>query len=487
VKGLQPLGTLRVQLSLIAVLLVAGAVAGVGVATHYQLQKFMLNRVDRQFESAQKPVLAFLAGRSDGTPSPAQQQLLGALSPDSYAAVISGENDVAAEQYFGGGAIPAQLRVIALRAPMGKSSAGGYRVAVISAAQTQEGFGPALKSGNRLVIAIPLSDVNSTVHRLDSLALIAGLAVVAGVAVLAYLLVRRTLRPLARIEDTAAAIAGGDFSRRVPDEHPASEVGSLAVSLNSMLAQIERAFDERRRSEQRLRRFVADASHELKTPLTSVRGFAELFRRGAAERPTDLALAMSRIESEAQRMDVLVDDLLLLANLDQGRPVAREPFDLGAVVAEMVHDHALLHEDWPINLEPEGACHLVGDELRVRQAIGNLLTNARAHTPPGTTIRVRLLAGAGECRIEVEDDGPGIPLKQQPHVFERFFRADPSRARASGGSGLGLSITQAIVEAHGGHVSLVSTPGAGTTFRISLPTDGAPATPRQPEAERRTV
>jgi two-component system OmpR family sensor kinase len=485
VRRLQPLRTLRVQLSLIAVFLVAGAVVVVGVATHYQLQDFMLGRVDKQLGSAQAPVLAYLAGSGGGgSPGQAQQQILGVLSPDSYAAVITGKDHVAAEQYFGRGAIPTKLRAIALRAPMGRSSVSGYRVAVISAAETQVGFGPALKTGNRLVIAIPLGDVNSTLNRLALLALVAGLVVVGVVAVLAYLLVRRTLRPLARIEDTAAAIAGGDLSRRVPDEHPASEVGSLAASLNSMLAQIESAFDERTRSEQRLRRFVADASHELKTPLTSVRGFAELFRRGAAKRPTDLALAMSRIESEAQRMGVLVDDLLLLANLDQGRPVAHEPFDLCAVIAEMVDDHALLHEDWPIGLESEGACPVVGDELRVRQAVGNLLANARAHTPPGTTIHVRLVVRPNECLIEVEDDGPGIPVDQQPYVFERFFRADPSRARISGGSGLGLSITQAIVEAHGGQVSLVNRSGAGTTFQISLPRDGAHATPRDVEVER---
>ena len=205
----------------------------------------------------------------------------------------------------------------------------------------------------RLAIATPLHDVNSTLNRLAMLELLVGLIVLAVVAAIAFWLVRRELRPLVRIEDTAAAIAGGDLTQRVPEEAPGTEVGDLARSLNAMLAQIEQAFEQRRQSEERLRRFVSDASHELRTPLTSVRGFAELFHRGAASRPDDLALAMSRIESEAERMGVIVEDLLLLANLDQGRPLGQERFDLEAVLAEMVADHAMLHADWPISFSSE--------------------------------------------------------------------------------------------------------------------------------------
>ena len=240
-----------------------------------------------------------------------------------------------------------------------------------------------------------------------------------------------------------------------------------------MLAQIEQAFEQRRQSEERLRRFVSDASHELRTPLTSVRGFAELFHRGAASRPDDLALAMSRIESEAERMGVIVEDLLLLANLDQGRPLAQERFDLEAVLAEMVADHAMLHADWPISFSSGGGSDLVGDELRIRQAVANLLANARAHTPRGTSIAVALATAGDDRTIEVSDNGPGIAAGDLPNLFERFYRVDASRARRSGGSGLGLSIVQAIAEAHGGSVRVESSEGKGAAFTIVLPIAGA--------------
>jgi two-component system OmpR family sensor kinase len=319
---------------------------------------------------------------------------------------------------------------------------------------------------------MPLSEIDSTLNRLALLELIVGLAVLGGVALIAYLLVRRELRPLEKIEETAATIAAGDLSRRVEGENDGTEIGSLARSLNSMLTQIELAFEERRQSEARLRRFIADASHELRTPLTSVRGFAELFRRGAATRPDDLALAMSRIESEAERMGALVEDLLLLANLDQGRPLAQDALDLRPVLEEMVSDHALLHPEWAITFVSEGAGEVCGDELRIRQAVTNLLSNGRAHTPPGTAIVVRLSAQGEERLIDVEDHGPGIPEQHLSQVFERFYRVDPSRARASGGSGLGLSIVAGIAEAHGGRVEAFATAGGGLTLRIALPVAG---------------
>jgi two-component system OmpR family sensor kinase len=321
-----------------------------------------------------------------------------------------------------------------------------------------------------LVLAIPLSDVHSTLDRLALLELLIGLIVLVAVAVIAYLLVRRELRPLRRIEDTAAAIAAGDLSQRVDDANPRTEVGSLGRSLNAMLTQIEEAFDERRRSEDRLRRFVADASHELRTPLTSVRGFAELFRRGAAERPDDLAIAMRRIEAEAERMGVLVEDLLLLAKLDQGRPLEQEPVDVGGLLEDLVSDHRMLYSEWPIELHSEPGSEVIGDDLRLRQAFANLLSNARSHTPPGTPIRVSLARdGDGGLAIEVADDGPGIAPADLERVFERFFRADPSRARRNGGTGLGLSIVDAIARAHGGRAEVESSEGGGAVFRLVLP------------------
>ena len=457
--------TLRLRLSMLAVALVAAGLLAAGIATRYELRGFLIDRVDSQLQSATNPVsLYFERGDTDHG---AQGPVLGVLPPDSYAAVITGSSNVAASQYFGRGSASDGLQQAVISAPDGTSTQGDYRV-YVTHGQADEG-----PASVRLAIATPLNDVNSTLNRLAMLELLVGLIVLAVVAAIAFWLVRRELRPLVRIEDTAAAIAGGDLSQRVPEEAPGTEVGDLARSLNAMLAQIEQAFEQRRQSEERLRRFVSDASHELRTPLTSVRGFAELFHRGAASRPDDLALAMSRIESEAERMGVIVEDLLLLANLDQGRPLAQERFDLEAVLAEMVADHAMLHADWPISFSSGGGADLVGDELRIRQAVANLLANARAHTPHGTSIAVALATAGDDRTIEVSDNGPGIAADDLPHLFERFYRVDASRARRSGGSGLGLSIVQAIAEAHGGSVRVESSQGKGAAFTIVLPIAGA--------------
>jgi two-component system, OmpR family, sensor kinase len=458
---------LRVRLSIIAVLLVGAGLVVAGVATRLELRSFLLDRTDRQLQSAAGPVLAFFVrGDSD---TGAQQQVLGVLAPGSYAAVIRADGSIALAQRFGTGVPGKALAAQALDAPVGVSTVAGYRIAVLSSEGTP------LPPGDKLVIAMPLSDVDSTLNRLVLLEVVVGLAVLAGVAALAYLLVRRELRPLERIEETAATIAAGDLSRRVDGENGSTEVGSLARSLNVMLEQIEAAFEERRRSETRLRRFVGDASHELRTPLTAVRGFAELFRHGAATRPADLALAMDRIESEAERMGVLVDDLLLLANLDQGRPLELGAVDLNTVLAEMVSDHALLHPGWPISFVTEGGREVQADELSIRQAVGNLLSNARGHTPEGTDVVVRLSTSGGERLIDVEDSGPGVPDEHLEDIFDRFFRVDTSRSRASGGSGLGLSITAAIAAAHGGGAEAFPRDGGGTTFRIALPIGGPDA------------
>jgi two-component system, OmpR family, sensor kinase len=444
---------LRVRLVLLSVALLAIALLAAGVATRYALEGFLVDRVDQQFQPAFQPVLHAVSEPRD---PPAQQGVQGVLPAGSYAVLISPSGTVGIR--FFQGDVPEPLREATQHAPVGTSTQGGYRVRVFSGT-----------NGSRLVMAIPLSDVTSTLDRLALLELLIGAVVLVTVAAIAYLLVRRALRPLSRIEDTAAAIAAGDLSRRVDDADPRTEVGSLGRSLNAMLAQIEEAFEERRRSEDRLRRFVADASHELRTPLTSVRGFAELFRRGAAERPDDLAVAMRRIEAEAERMGVLVEDLLLLAKLDQGRPLERDAVDVTAMVEELVEDHRMLYREWPIELRAEPVGGLVGDDLRLRQAVGNLLSNARAHTPPGTPVHVTLESRDGGVVIEVADEGPGIPSADLGRVFERFFRADPSRARRNGGAGLGLSIVESIARAHGGRAEVESREGGGAVFRIVLP------------------
>jgi two-component system OmpR family sensor kinase len=294
-----------------------------------------------------------------------------------------------------------------------------------------------------------------------------GVALTAGA--LALWLVKVGLRPLEAMGTTAGAIAAGDLSRRVEPSDDTTEIGKLGTSLNAMLAQIEAAFDERRASEERLRRFVGDASHELRTPITSIRGYAELFRRGASTRPDDLARSMSRIEAEAERMGVLVDDLLLLARLDQGRPLDRKPVDLVSVVSDAVDAARAIDPQRVLDADLDGPVPVTGDAGRLRQVIDNLLENARVHTPAGTPTHVRLRAddGAGAL-LTIADEGPGMDADVAAKAFERFYRGDPARARSTGGAGLGLAIVAAIVESHGGRVRVLDTE-VGTTIEVRFP------------------
>jgi two-component system OmpR family sensor kinase len=293
------------------------------------------------------------------------------------------------------------------------------------------------------------------------------------------LVVRRSLRPLVAVESAAEAIAEGDLSQRVPESDPRTEVGSLSQSFNTMVARLETAFSEQaaseaeaRASEERMRRFVGDASHELRTPLTSIRGFAELYRQGALPSAADVDRAMSRVEGEAARMGLLVEDLLLLARLDQQRPLERARVDLLELARDAVADAQAVDPSRTVTLEAVAAGPppvVAGDAGRLRQVFGNLVGNALTHTPPGTPIVLRVSTSATEAVVEVCDSGPGIPAEDRPRVFERFYRADASRTRASGGTGLGLSIVAALVVAHGGTVEVDETPGGGATFRVTLP------------------
>jgi signal transduction histidine kinase len=476
--------TLRARLTALAVLLVLFGLVAAGIATHYALQSFLTNRLDQEFRPAQVATLRYATDPDHDNPS--RQALDSVLPLDSYVAAVYPNGHLLRPYFHGHHKVTEDLKELALRAPVGFSSEDGYRVHVVPAATVGSpgGQGPAqqgqpqaqqdetplsLPRGTRLVIALSTNEMNSTLSRLDRLEIVIGLIVVAVAGGLAWALVRVEMRPLIRIEDTAAAIAAGDLSRRVDVHAPRTEVGSLGESLNAMLAQIEAAFEERRASENRLRRFVADAGHELRTPLTSVRGYAELFRRGGASHPDDIGMMMSRIESEARRMGVLVEDLLLLAKLDEGRPLARQRVRLSEVVAEMAGDQDVLHPEWPLELDVEPDVEITGDELRIRQAVANLLANIRAHTPRGTHAVVTVAMRHGMAMVEVADRGPGIPPDVRRRVFERFFRADPSRSRASGGSGLGLSIVAAIAAAHGGRVEAESPDGGGATFRVLFP------------------
>jgi two-component system, OmpR family, sensor kinase len=331
--------------------------------------------------------------------------------------------------------------------------------------------GPVAGGDRQVAVAVPLAGVFETLGRLVLVEVLVGAVVLAVLALLALWLVRVGLRPLDGIAATAGAIAAGELSRRVRPAEPSTEVGRLGLALNAMLGQIEAAFAERRASEARLRRFVADASHELRTPLTSIRGYAELFRRGAASRPEDLATTMRRIEEEAGRMGVLVDELLLLARLDQGRPLEREPVDLVEVAAEAVEQARVIDPGRPLELAAPGPVVVLGDRQRLRQVAANLLANVRMHTAPGTAARVEVAAAAGRALLEVADHGQGMHPEQAARVFERFYRTDPARSRGKGGAGLGLSIVAAIAQAHGGRATVSSAPGQGASFRVELPLD----------------
>jgi two-component system, OmpR family, sensor kinase len=323
-------------------------------------------------------------------------------------------------------------------------------------------------SGSTLIAARSLADVDATLRRLLLIELLVTGAVLAALAGLGLWVVRIGLRPLEAIGLTAAAIAGGDLTRRVDRAEPRTEVGRLGLALNAMLAQIETAFNARAASERKLRRFVADASHELRTPLAAVRAYAELFSRGADRRPDDLERAMAGISRESERMSLLVQDLLLLARLDEGRPLERKRVELSEVVGEAVETASAVEPDRELQLESESVA-VLGDRDRLRQIIDNLLSNVRAHTPRGAPVRVRVGPVNGNAVVEVDDSGPGLPVDVKARVFERFYRADRSRARATGGVGLGLSIVAAVAQAHGGRAYAESQPGAGASFKIELP------------------
>jgi len=460
----------RLVLALVALTLVGLTVAG--FVTYRQQQRFLMRRVDQQLNYARTPMFDSLrTGRAQpcegctfGTYGELRDDS-GYLIPGADASVVEGERSLVAPQ------LPTQLssldqRYFDAHAP---HSGTHYRVLVTPLDGPFHGA---------LIVAIPLTDVDQTLHHLLFIELLVAGCVLGALAILAWLVVQMGLRPLQKMGETAGAIAAGDLSRRVQPADEYTEVGRLGLALNSMLGQIEQAFAERTASEARLRRFVADASHELRTPLTSIRGYAELFRRGANARPDDLAKAMQRIEEAAARMGVLVEDLLLLARLDQGRPLEYESVDLTRVAGAAVDDLRVTSPDRIVQFESNGAVVVNGDEHRLRQVLANLLENARTHTPPSTPIEVKVGVEGDDALIEVRDEGPGMSEEDAARAFERFYRADPSRARESGGAGLGLAIVSAITEAHGGSAEVVTAPGEGATFRIRIPREGvAPPAP----------
>jgi two-component system, OmpR family, sensor kinase len=479
--------SLRARLILGVIVLAALGLAVADVATYTSLRSFLFHRTDSTLQTAH-PIVegnVFGTGRGGdrgrgpvGAGAPGvdyvEVRTLSGLVVESGPVFQFGEEQPPSAPKF-----PAEItlpkttdaegdRVTYLTVPA-ESGDDRYRV--------RASIEP--RAPNRvLVLASSLGGVDGTLHRLVLIELLVTAAVLAALAGLGLWVVRLGLRPLRAIEGTAEAYAAGDLSQRVEQADERTEVGRLGLALNAMLGQIESAFKAREASEQKLRRFVADASHELRTPLAAVRAYAELFTRGAKQRPEDLARSMAGISRESERMSMLVEDLLLLARLDEGRPLEQAPVQLDEVVSEAVETAHTVDPTRPISLEAEPLV-VLGDHDRLRQIVDNLLSNTRAHTPADARVLVTVGREDGSAVIEVADEGPGMSTEELERVFERFYRADPARARSTGGVGLGLSIVAAVAEAHGGSVAARSEPGHGTTFRIVLPLSGQDGRPEQ--------
>lgn len=338
-------------------------------------------------------------------------------------------------------------------------SDGGTRYRVI---------GRPVRGGAFGVVGLSLEDLDATVRRLVVVEVIAVTSILAVLGLVTWWVVRLGVRPVQRMTAAAAAIAAGDLSLRVPPAEPGTEAGELATALNSMLGHIETAFDERAAADARLRQFVADASHELRTPVTTIRGYAELYRSGALDDRSALDDAMARTEAEAVRMGALVADMLQLARLDQGRPLERAPVDLAQLAADAVADAQAVAPGRRVAIEAAGPTVVPGDEGRLRQVVANLVGNALAHAP-GAAIAIAVRQSGPEVVLAVRDDGPGMSPEDAARAFERFYRADASRSRHQGGSGLGLAIVDAVVRAHGGTTTITTAPGQGTTVTVRLP------------------
>jgi two-component system OmpR family sensor kinase len=458
-------------------LLVTAGLLAADLATYRFLGSFLTRRVDQQLTVARQVAVQVLSAPSfRGGPGQSDQGGSILFPAATYCALVDQSGSVVRTHVFGLGLGDITPSPPALPSGLpGSNDAAATAISARFTAHAQEGStsyrveADAVVGGGTLVVAIPMNDVSATLHRLVLIEGAVTVGVVLALGGLAWWLVRLGFRPLVRMEETAGAIAAGDLSRRVDTADPRTEIGRLGLALNGMLAKIEEAFAQRRASEERLRRFVSDASHELRTPLTSVRGYAELYRRGAVEGDEGLERAMRRIEEESGRMGELVDELALLARLDQGRPLELEPVDLAEIASAAVDGARVADPSREIVLDAPQHVLVLGDPLRLRQVADNLMTNAREHTPAGTSVHVRVRSDGADGALEVEDRGAGIPPEHADRIFERFYRADASRSRESGGAGLGLSIVAAVAEAHGGSVAYEAPDGGGARFIVRIP------------------
>jgi two-component system, OmpR family, sensor kinase len=499
--------SIRARLLVATAVIAVVALVGADVATYTALRSYLYGQIDTSLELSHRPIEAALSRSAGPTPVPGQVQQGSApgggplecpkfdgrdvdatgLNPGTFIEMRSTAGRavwqctlaVLGSRETGKPVLPSRITGF-----VADAASDGELAVYFTAASSSGGSGYRVRAsilragpdvGGQLVVAVPLTSTSKTLGDLLALEIFATAGAILAAVVLGWWLVRASLHPLRDIGRTADAIAAGQLSERVPGDEARTEVGHVARAFNVMLERIEQAFAARdqteaelRASEERMRRFVADASHELRTPLTAVRAYAELFDRGASERPEDLRRAMRGIHAESARMSHLVEDLLLLARLDEGRPLHLEPVDLVALTAEAVSTARTVGPQWPVVLEATRPVEVLGDELRLRQVVDNLLTNVREHTPPGTTATVRVRLDGTDAVLSVGDDGPGLTEEERRRIFERFFRADPSRSREHGGAGLGLAIVDAIVRAHGGTVGVGASPSGGAAFTVRL-------------------
>jgi two-component system, OmpR family, sensor kinase len=475
------MASLRARLLVGLLALAAAGLLVLGGVTYAEQRSFLLDRVDQQAESALPAVSAALDQRGinvPGTrePSGPQHHAPGGgrpppgevnLPPGTYGQRRDAAGKVLGSVVLSYGEEAAAAPKVPAELDIGKTitvgSVGGSELRYRVLAE------PTGDQPGTTVVAVPLREVDQTLDRLLLVeALVVG-GVLLALGLLAWFVVRLGLRPLDRIAATAGAIAGGDLSQRVSPATPRTEVGRLGLALNAMLARLERAFAERQASEQRLRQFLSDASHELRTPLASIRGYAEVFRIGAARRPEDTAKAMRRVEDEAARMGVLVEDLLTLAHLDELRDPVRDDVDLAEVARDAADDARAMAPDRAITVRAASPAHVRGDPHQLRQVLANLMGNALVHTPAGTPIEIAVAREDDEVRLEVRDHGPGLPTSDADALFERFWRSEGGRLRGKGGAGLGLAIVAGIVEAHGGRVAAGNADDGGARFTVHLP------------------
>jgi two-component system OmpR family sensor kinase len=466
--------------------LVALTVIGLGVAavvTYEEQRSFLLTRVDQQVGDSRIPVSVALdlihpRGATSGQRPPAGGSAPGTFETSgTYGIVRDSSGKVVASRSFTYGETPASPPALPRHIPI--SQFGSHHVDLFTvdskagSSLTYRAAGFALKGGRTLVIAVPLHDVDQTLQRLIEVEALVGGGVVLGLIALGWIVIRVGLMPLERIGRVASEIAGGDLSKRVTPANDRTEVGRLGTSLNEMLAQIEHAFADRARSEERLRRFLADASHELRTPLASIRGYAELYRLGVAGKPAEVEHAMGRIEAEATRMGGLVESLLLLARLEELPDAPTVDVDLTELAGQVAEDTRAAAPGREVVVDSDHAVQVRGQPEQLRQVLANLVGNALVHTPLTTAIEIRVTSEDGQAVIEVRDHGPGVPSDAGDHLFERFWRPERGRRRGRGGAGLGLAIVKAIVEGHGGEVHAYNAEDGGAVFRVTLPVSRA--------------